>query len=87
MLVEVRCDYERKPKNEYVELTNMTTKETNRIKNPNESWKTSLIVEVVEGTKADELINKVEKYLVEIKEAIKGTVRVNKLIKLEVIKL
>jgi len=87
MVVEVRCEYQKKPKNEYVTMKNIGTGESHQIKSPNETWKSNFTVEVADGTKADELIKKVEKHMVEKSDAIQGTVVVKKLIKLEIIKI
>jgi len=87
MLVEIKCEYQKQPKNEYINMTNVGNGEVTRIKSPNETWKSSFMVDVEEKTKADELIQKVKLHMEETQGAIKGTVVIKKLIKMQVVKL
>lgn len=87
MLVEVKCEYQKQPKNEYINMTNVGNGEVTKIKSPNETWKSSMMVEVEDQTKADELVQKVRHYMEEMHDAIKGTTVIKKLTKMRVIKL
>lgn len=87
MLVQVKYEYEKARKREYVELTDVTTGVKSKIMLPTEGWKGESTVMVDDKTTPKEISLKVQNYLEMMHSAIKGTVVIKKMIELNVIKL
>lgn len=87
MLVEVKYEYEKLSKNEFVFMKNMQTGETTKLHAPNERWKGTSFVEVADKTNATSIRMKVETYLETMNDAIKGSVVVKSMREVVVIKL
>ena len=87
MLIEVKYEYQTRPKKDFIEIKNATNGTTVKIATPNEYWKGTTYVKVDDKTNANQLVSKMESYLHNECNALLETIQIKKMNRISVIDL